>query len=309
MSKYLKYLHVIKLDSEDAEGMLDGTCYVFPKLDGTNGSVWADEDGNIHCGSRNRELSLESDNAGFMDYIVNSDECDAVFLREFVRNNVGLVVYGEWLCSTKFSKNYLNVRKFYVFDVVDVNFVDYENDNAHLGYLPYDVYSELMNGYPYMIEPLVVINSPSVEELVAVADNNHFNLPENVAGEGVVIKNYDFRSKWGNYEVGKIVRDEFKQNKQTKSPVVVGSFEREFVDTYVTSSFVQKCLDKVWGVTHLDSDVRLDKKTIGMTFAMVWKDAVEEEMYNFVKKHKKAVIDFDVLQKAVNEKVRSVLNL
>ena len=48
----------------ETDGIELGKVYVFPKIDGTNGSVWID-DGIIKAGSRNRELTLDNDNAGF----------------------------------------------------------------------------------------------------------------------------------------------------------------------------------------------------------------------------------------------------
>lgn len=45
------YQHVEKLGTAEVDGILDGTVYVFPKLDGANASVWLD-DGEVKCGSR-----------------------------------------------------------------------------------------------------------------------------------------------------------------------------------------------------------------------------------------------------------------
>lgn len=56
--KFVKYLHVERLDNPNVEGILLGTCRIEPKVDGSNASVWMC-DGKICCGSRNRELSEE----------------------------------------------------------------------------------------------------------------------------------------------------------------------------------------------------------------------------------------------------------
>jgi hypothetical protein len=62
--EFKKYMHLERFGTSEVEGIEIGTTYVFPKLDGTNASVWF-EDGKIKAGSRNRELSFDNDNAGF----------------------------------------------------------------------------------------------------------------------------------------------------------------------------------------------------------------------------------------------------
>ena len=43
MSEFIRYMHVEKFNTAEVEGIEIGTCYVFPKLDGTNASLWVDE--------------------------------------------------------------------------------------------------------------------------------------------------------------------------------------------------------------------------------------------------------------------------
>ena len=59
--EFLKYQHVERYGNDEVDGINIGTCYVFPKIDGTNASVWLGEDGEIHAGSRNRELRLDNE--------------------------------------------------------------------------------------------------------------------------------------------------------------------------------------------------------------------------------------------------------
>jgi hypothetical protein len=42
-----------------------GECYIFPKIDGTNVSVWLDENGELQAGSRKRHLTVDNDIAEF----------------------------------------------------------------------------------------------------------------------------------------------------------------------------------------------------------------------------------------------------
>lgn len=68
--EHFKYQHICRVGTDEVEGIEAGKCFVFYKIDGTAGSVWMD-DNEICCGSRNRRLSLDKDNQGFMEYATN----------------------------------------------------------------------------------------------------------------------------------------------------------------------------------------------------------------------------------------------
>jgi len=55
--RFLKYPKIHRLGKSETEGILDGQCYIQEKIDGANTSIWMDEDGTIHCGSRNNDLT------------------------------------------------------------------------------------------------------------------------------------------------------------------------------------------------------------------------------------------------------------
>ena len=90
---FIKYQHLERYGNTEVEGIEVGTCYVFPKLDGTNASVWVDDSKpfghTLCCGSRNRELELDNDNAGFM----NAMMVDKAIIN-FLYNENDLVLYG-----------------------------------------------------------------------------------------------------------------------------------------------------------------------------------------------------------------------
>ena len=45
MTDFIKYQHIERWGMDEVEGIEIGTCHVFPKLDGTNASVYLDNDG------------------------------------------------------------------------------------------------------------------------------------------------------------------------------------------------------------------------------------------------------------------------
>ncbi len=63
--EFKKYQHIERLGTTETEGIEFGTCHIFPKIDGTNGSVWL-ADGGVRFGSRKRELTEDFDNSGFL---------------------------------------------------------------------------------------------------------------------------------------------------------------------------------------------------------------------------------------------------
>lgn len=66
---FTKYQHVERLGTTETDGILDGDVLVFPKIDGTNCSVWLGDDGDVHCSNRNKEIIDNSDGVGFYDYV------------------------------------------------------------------------------------------------------------------------------------------------------------------------------------------------------------------------------------------------
>jgi hypothetical protein len=136
---YIKYQHVEKIGTDEVEGILDGVCWIFPKIDGTNAHVWKDG-----FGSRNRELSLDNDNQGFMAWASGEDW--SPFFDEFGDD---CHIYGEWLVPHTL-KTYTEDawRKFYIFDVVILG-----------KHIPYNEYCEI-EGYNF-IPPITKIKNPT----------------------------------------------------------------------------------------------------------------------------------------------------
>ena len=65
---FFKYQHVERLGTTETNGIEMGMCYIFPKIDGTNSQLWWNN--GLKAGSRNRELYLDNDNAGFYNWAV-----------------------------------------------------------------------------------------------------------------------------------------------------------------------------------------------------------------------------------------------
>ena len=310
---FIKYPHVIRLGHPDIEGYLEGRVYVTPKLDGTNSCIWWEDD-KIHCGSRNRELSLEYDNANFMHWVM-SDDAYAERLRAFCETQKSAIVYGEWLGlpgskMVGHIKTYLE-SGFYPFDVKALMTED--DQDFHSGFASpdaelYRVLQEISGDH--FLTPYAVFDNPTEEQIVAEIDKNHFDLPDYAIGEGIVIKNYDFKSKYGHHEFAKIVREEYKQDKAKRKRSVASNadIEKTIVDMYVTNADMEKCKQKVLVLLERE-EWENESKAIGMFMTMLFRDLIEEEMFDIIKKLHRPTVNFKVLEDDVKRKARDFLRL
>lgn len=309
MAVYHSFLHVERLDETkiDVSAFLNGTIYIFPKLDGTNSCVWADELGNIHCGSRKREISLDHDNADFMLFFTTDKSTEK--LRNFLIEHPYYIVYGEWLNGWSGRKQAGTIKQyldpgFWIFGM-------FNNDT--LSYINYDKYFPMLKDiYDKIDRPLAILDHPSKEDIVNLLEQNHFNLPNDVLGEGVVCWNYDFRDQFSHFQVAKIVAKEFHemkgQSQKIKVPQVREGLEQDIVDAFVSSADCEKCKQKVMIMFNLDSWDN-SGKNIGTFLNLLYNDLIEEEMLSIVKRFKNPVIDFAILKNACFIKGRNYLGL
>ena len=288
--EFLKYQHVERFGTTETQGIENGMCYVFPKIDGTNSQLWIDSNGNLHAGSRNRELDIENDNAGFCKWAIEQKNILLFFF-----NNPNLRLYGEWLVPHSL-KTYEEKawRNFYVFDVMEGE-----------RYLPYEEYAALLE--PFGIEfipPLCKVENPSYERLISQLEKNGYLIEDGKGiGEGIVIKNYDYKNKYGRVTWAKIVTNEFKakhakcQVTEIKESKII---EHEICEKFVTKSLIEKELAKIetkcggWS-----------SKYIPRLINTVFYCLVKEECWNFVKDFKNPTIDFKRLQFFCTQQIKA----
>jgi hypothetical protein len=288
---FIKYQHLERYGNTEVEGIEVGTCYVFPKLDGTNGSVWWDD--GVKAGSRNRELALDNDNAGFMNAMVVDKAVTSFF--DHTKN---LILYGEWLVPhTLKTYNDDAWRKFYVFDVFD-------RKKERL--LSYDEYSEgLVAAGINVIAPIAIIKNGTETHFTECLSKAHYLVKDGEgAGEGVVIKNYDYTNKYGRQTWAKIVANEFKAKHHIAmgAPVIGCEIVEEKIATkYVTQALVDKVHAKI--VNEMGG---WSSKYIPRLINTVWYDVVTEETWNFVKEFKNPKVDFKVLSHYVTSKIKEL---
>lgn len=298
--EYKRYQHIERFGTTEVENIELGLCYIFPKVDGTNSVLYL-KDGEVHAGSRNRELTLDNDNAGFYNYAITQEN-----VKRCLIENPNIIIYAEWLVPHSL-RTYRDEcwRKFYIFDVVEY----LGEDNFR--YMEYEEYKELCEKYDLeYLPPLAIVNKPSYERLIEILNGNTYLIQDGKGiGEGIVIKRYDFKNKYGRTTWAKIVASEFKEKhakvmkNRDNAEQGASMIEEKIVEKYVTQALCEKVLSKI----------EQDKgdwcsKYIPMLLNMVYYDLVREECWNFVKEFKNPTINFKTLSYLCNEKVKEKLN-
>lgn len=239
MSYDYRYMHIERLGKPEVEGILDGYCEVFPKLDGSNGVILFDN--GIKVYSRNNEIKNREHNnnfAGLFD-IAHSDN----FVR-FFKYFPSIVLYGEWLVphSIKYLPEYYN--RFWIFDA-------YEKTTEK--FISYNIYKNLLSDYGIedVIHPLAGLaglHSDSIDVLQKIA-NEHRTFQEISAPycEGIVVKNYSFKNQYGTHWA-KVLNEDFLNKKGIKleKPKFEKSVaERNFVNSNLSISEIEKEKQKI----------------------------------------------------------------
>jgi hypothetical protein len=289
---FVKYHHVERFGQSNVRDIEVGECYVYSKLDGTNASIWM-EDGVLKGGSRNRVLKVgKEDNAGFYEWVLTQ----LPLFQPLFEEHPGWHLHGEWLVPHTLKTYRPEAwRRFWVFDV-------YSREDHRL--LHWDSYGEELAAKGVdVVRPLCTMVDGNEESFQKVVNENTFLIQDGKGvGEGIVIKNYNWRNQWGHQVWAKIVRNEFREDNRAAFGVNkhtgVKLIEAAIAETYVTKAFVDKTRAKI----ELETTDR--KILIPRLLQTCYHDVVQEEIWDIVKKGKNPTIDFRKLQAQVIYKVK-----
>lgn len=288
--QFKEYKKIKRLGTEETDGILVGTCYIQEKIDGANASIWLGDDGEIHYGSRSRDLFEHKDNFnGFGDWILANKEA----LTEYFKQIPNARLNGEWLVRHTIRYNELSYKKFYLFDIEE------NNNKIHI-----DTVYLVAKGLNILTANLLaVVENPTLDQIKDLAGKSVLG----VKGEGVVIKNPQFINKFGDEQYAKYVTQEFKEdnaitfggnNKQSETYC-----EMYYVNKYMSLARVQKICHK------LESSVgRLSEKHIPQIMNTAYHDLIQEEAWAIASEMSKSgnMFDFKAFQQFCTRKAKSI---
>lgn len=294
---FKEYTHVEKVGSQETDGIELGEVYAFPKIDGSQTSIWF-EDGTMCFGKRHSQLVGGDSLNGFPQSILENESLFSSLLL-FFGAHPHWRLYGEWLTPHSLKTYRKDAwRRFYIYDVY--------NDDADC-FIHYEAYSKVLKelGLEF-IPPLRILVNPSLEQMQNCINDNVYLIEDgNGIGEGVVFKNYSFVNRYGRTTWAKIVTNEFKEklHKEMGAPKVNGEkqIEIEAVNEFLTLPLI----DKVYANIVAQND-GWSSKFIPQLLGIVYYDFVREETWNVVKKFKNPKIDYKVLAKCVNNKIKEL---
>lgn len=310
---YHKYMHVEYPDSSDVEDFItaEGPIYIQPKIDGCNASVWW-EDGDLRFGGRNRIFPKDIIHLVLTDDMpqtykqdqqmarnINKDDS----LRTFAEMYEGYQIFGEYLVRMKIKDyNPEAYFKFYVYDVYSYKEGRYlppnewRNDAIMCGcnIIP-DIC--IMDGFEGNIKTCDLSS-----ELASKLDENKYLFPEGYEGhgEGIVLKNYNYRNQYGRQVFIKVVSPEYKCLK-IKKTLKNGEFEIKLVEEFYPDEITTKIVAEMMGDAGL-----WDRRRIPEMLGRCYRNFIEDRLWTILKKHKNPKIDFKILQEAVFNHIKRI---
>jgi hypothetical protein len=285
-NQFRTYDKVERLGKEEVEGILNGTVYVFEKIDGANVSLyWDEENGLVICSHNNIVYSdkFGGNFRGIVEYVKANPN-----IIQMCKDHPSWIYYGEWLVkhTIDYPTNVKNIIWF--FDV-------YSRDTNH--YVHYETYTTALKIYGVnYANALAILENPTVEDLKQYLKVNQFEgKPEQ---EGIVLKNYAFINKYGRTQWAKVVNEVFKEVKY--EPKDKEAIEIKLAERYVTEARVEKMMNKILDGESIDGKLTregLSEKDTSQLLGRVWNDVIQEEIWDILRKEKNPTINFKSFKK------------
>ena len=283
--EFARYQHVERLENEHVDGILNGKVYIFPKIDGANTQIYLGDDGEMKVGNRQNQLSKDFDSYHSYEILSKKDK-----YKNFLMAHPDLRLFGEFLVPHHIKSYRKDAwRKLYIFDVMRGE-----------KYLTYEEYVPLLEEFGIEYIPLMTtLENPTPEQVYALCDKGDFLQIEGGNPEGIVIKRYDFVSRFKKTVWAKVISAEFKKKSNISS--IGGTPEEKIIFKYVTESFIEKEYAKL-----VNEVGEWDKRMIPRFLNTIWHTLIVEEMWNVVRKLKNPTIDFQKLYNGVVGEVKKI---
>lgn len=300
---FKKYPDIERLGHDDNREILmygDDTLVIEEKVDGGNGSFWIEEDGLIHFGSRNRDLTIENDDKAFERQHIQLKEHLQKIQEEGIKINPDYFYYIEWMAVHTIK--YTSVPFVIGFDIRMKRAMNESDFGLFLG----------RDTREQEFKRLKIENVPIIWR-GKVSDLKKLNIRELIPkskyydgwAEGIVIKNYCRKAREGNHQLyAKLVRDEFKEDNKAVFGNIrqTTSDTQKIVEEFCTDARIRKAVLKFVNEDSLPLDLRLMQKVP----TYIIKDILKEEFTTIYDKYK--FIDFKEMKTKIPKLCLRVIN-
>lgn len=230
-----KYHSIVRLGHRSTVDVLKEGDHIVvqEKIDGANASFRKDKDGTLRAFSRNQELNEGNTLGGFYQWVQENIDPNSI--------SEGVIYFGEWINPHKIK--YPNYQKhFFLYDVYI--------DGDLTGYVNFDYVKACAEALELNLIPTFYEGKyKSFEHLESFIGQTKLGgqFGDKEMGEGIVVKNVDYKDRFGKQMFVKLVSDEFaevQQQKKAKDPNRAKSGEMIFVELTVVEPRVEKLLHK-----------------------------------------------------------------
>lgn len=265
MGEIKKYTDIVRLGHKTTFGVLEvgDLITITEKIDGANASFILNEFNEVDCFSRNNQVTEGNTLRGYYGWIKENIKPELL--------NPKFRYYGEWCISHKIQYKPEYYQNFYLFNVYDEELSEYLSDDV--------MRSEANRIGIKTVDLLYEGEYISFEHLLTFVGQSKMAI--NI-GEGIVVKNVNYKDKYGNQVFVKLVSDEFRETQKQKAPKDPNrpiSIEQEFINMTVTKARVDKLLHKLVDENILEEkfgieDMGLILKNLG---SRIYEDVMKEE--------------------------------
>lgn len=267
-----KYHSIVRYGHKSTQEVLNkgDQIIIQEKIDGANAS-FAVIDGELKCWSRNKELSMNNTLEGFYVWVKENINVDKLL--------EGVIYFGEWTAQHKVVyEGY--TKQFFLYDIF----------NLHLEeYVSFPMVRDEAKRLGLQLIPVFFEGEfESFDQLMSYVGHTELNgkLGGEPCGEGIVVKNMEYRDRFGKQMFVKLVVDKFaevQKQKAPKDPKKKFSEEELKVRECVTAPRVEKQLFTMIEEGLLERNFGIEEmgKILKHINPLVAEDILKEEMGDF----------------------------
>lgn len=290
MSEIKKYTDIVRLGHKTTVGVLNEGDYITitEKIDGANSSFILNENNEVDCFSRNTQVDENNTLRGFYGWVKENVKPELL--------NPKYRYFGEWLVSHKIQYKPEFYQNFYLFNVYDEEKEEYLSD---------DVMRSEAERLGIKTVPLIYEGQYiSFEHLMQFVGKSDMAVN---FGEGIVVKNVNYKDRYGKQCFVKLVHEDFievqkqKAPKDTNRPITV---EQEFINICLTKARVDKLLHKLVYEGILEENFGIEDmgnilKNLG---GKIYEDIMKEESDSLPENY-----EIQLLRKAIGSKLPQIV--